>query len=484
MGKIYIIGLGPGSIDDLSLGAVEKIRDGNKNFLRTEHHPTVEYFKENKINYESFDYMYEEEEDFERLYENIADQLISLAEEEDINYFVPGNPMVAEKTVEILLTKKEECQIISGMSFIEPVLELVGRDPINGLKIVDGSVFSSLMIDINVDIIITQVYNKRIMSEIKLILGEIYGDEYELYLIHGAGIEGVEEIHKTPLYLLDRFDEIGYLTSIYLPRIEKDKKEIFDFNDLVGIMRTLRGEDGCPWDIKQDHKSLRQAAIEEAYELADAIDQDDIDNLVEELGDLLLQVIFHGQIGEDEGSFNLIDVTSGLANKLIYRHPHIFSEKKVENSQEVVYNWNQLKDSQRGNRSLAHKLASIPALPALMKSYKIQERAAEIGFDWDQIKYPMKKVLEEYGEVKELIDQGSDKSDRIEEEVGDLLLAVVNLSRFLGLNPELALNKSNNKFIKRLEFMEEKAKEKGKKLEDMSLEEMDQLWDLAKEEGI
>ncbi len=484
MAKINIIGLGPGSVDDLTMAAVKKIHDNNQNYLRTEKHPTIEYFLDKNIEFQSYDYLYEEEDDFLSLYENIANDLISRADEYgEINYFVPGNPMIAEKTVEILLEKDIETQLISGLSFIEPMMELIGKDLIDGIKILDGSVFSSLMVDINIDIIITQVYNKRIVSEIKLILSEIYGDEYIISFIHGAGIEGEEKLYHMPIYQLDRFDDIGYLTSIYIPRIKDQDRKIYDFNNLLGIMKVLRGEDGCPWDMKQDHQTLRQTVIEEAYEVVNAIDRGNIEDLVEELGDLLLQIIFHSEIGENEGEFTIIDVTSALANKLIYRHPHIFLEKKVENSKEVVYNWNKLKDSQRGVKNIKDRLANLPALTALMKAYKIQDRAAEIGFDWDDIEGPIEKILEEYEEVLELIRLTKPDKDRIEEEIGDLLMSVVNLSRFLDINPEVALNRSNNKFVYRLGFMEDKAQDMGRTLEDMDLEEMDSLWNLSKEDN-
>ena len=482
MGKIYIIGLGPGSIDALTLGAVNRIRSGRKNFLRTEKHPTVKYFIDNKIDFKSYDYIYDSEEDFLSVYENIVKELKKESQTEDeINYFVPGNPMVAEKTVELLLEDDIEVEIVSGMSFIEPMIEIVGRDPINGLKIVDGAVFDSLMVDINVDTIITQVYNRRILSEVKLILSEIYSDEHEIWLIHSAGIENEEETLKIPVFELDHTEEIGSLTSIYVPKIEKNIKNIYDFNDIMGIMRVLRGIEGCPWDIEQTHESIRQSLIEEAYEVGDAIDSKDVDNLCEELGDLLLQVIFHSQIAYEEGEFNPIDITSSLANKLILRHPHVFSQKYVENSTEVVYNWNKIKYANRDITTLTGILKDLPRLPALMLSFKVQDKAADIGFDWDDIQGPIDKVKEEFHEVMEAMDLYGKEDERVEGEVGDLLFAVVNLSRFLSVNPEVALNRTIKKFINRLEIMEVKSEEMGKKLDDLNLQELDQLWNMAKE---
>ena len=481
MGKIYVIGLGPGSIESLTLGAVERINSGDKNFLRTEKHPTIEYFIDKDISYSSYDYLYDREEDFNMVYENIVADLVNESEKyPSINYFVPGNPMVAEKTIQLLIEKNIDIEIVSGMSFIEPMIELVHRDPINGLKIVDGASFDSLMVDINSDMIITQVYNRRILSEVKIILSEIYGDEYEIYLIHSAGVRDAEKKYFIPILELDRIEEIGALTSIYIPKMEKINKKVFDFNDLLGIMRLLRSVDGCPWDIEQTHESIRQSVIEEAYEVVDAIDKQDIDGLIEELGDLLLQVLFHCQIAFDEGEFNLYEVTSTLANKLIYRHPHVFSKKSVEKSEEVVYNWNMLKYAKRNILSLTDRLKDIPKLPALMTSFKIQEKAAEVGFDWEDIKGPLEKVMEEYNEVVDAMEKFGGGAEETEGELGDLIFAVVNLSRFLDVNPEVALNRTINKFIGRLEFMEARLEGTGKKFEEMTLNEMDELWNLAK----
>ena len=483
MAKIHVIGLGPGSEDDLTLGAVNRIHNGNKNFLRTENHPTIKYFKDKDITYKSFDYLYETKDEFKDVYGTIVDSLVEEASKgEDINYFVPGNPLVAEKTVEILIERKEDIEIVTGMSFIDPLIMAVKRDPINGLKIVDGTVFDLSMIDINIDIIITQVYNKRIISEIKIMLSEIYGDDYNIFIVDSAGIKEQEKVNKIPIYLLDRFEEVGYLTSIYIPSIEKEKKDIFDFNDIIKIMKKLRGEDGCQWDIKQTHNSLRQCIVEEAYEVVDAIDNGDMDSLMEELGDVLLQIVFHSEIAFDDGEFNIIDVTTALANKLIYRHPHIFFNEKVVNSEEVVYNWDRLKDLQRGFTTIGEKLDNISSLPSLMKGLKIQQIAAKVGFDWPDMKGALDKIEEEYDEVLEVIGASVENFERQEEEIGDLLFAVVNLARFLKIDPEIAMNKANNKFINRFKFMEEKCIEQNIKLEDLTLEEMEKLWNLAKKD--
>lgn len=481
MGKIYIVGLGPGSEESLTLGAVKRIESGRKNFLRTERHPTVKYFKRHNVPYKSYDYIYENEKEFDDVYTLIVEELKKESKtEEEINYYVPGNPLVAERTVELLLEEDLDIEIVSGMSFIDPCIELVGRDPINGMKIVDGTVFNSSMVDINVDLIITQTYNQRILSEVKIILSEIYGDDYNVYLIQSAGIRNEEKKLCVPIYELDNFIEIDSLSSIYVPKIDKNTKKVFDFNDIMGIMKVLRGEEGCQWDVKQTHESIRQCLIEEAYEVVDAIDNNDIDNIIEELGDLLFQVVFHCQIAYEEGEFYPIEVTSALANKLIFRHPHVFKEKKIVNSDEVVYNWNELKYEERDVKSLIDKINTIPKLPALMTSFKVQEKAAEVGFDWDDINGPKDKVNEELKEVIEAMEDFGGGDIRVEGEIGDLLFAVVNLSRFLDINPEVALNRTIKKFVQRLRSMEEQSNELETKLENMSLAEMEVLYQEAK----
>ena len=486
MDKIYIIGLGPGDINSLTLGAIERLNSGDLNILRTEIHPTISYLQDRDISYTSYDYVYESEENFQKVYEFIVDDLIEKVKKYHIlNYFVPGNPLVAEKTVDILLSRGKnvniDVEIIPGMSFIDPILLAVGHDPINGLKIIDGLNFKGQYVDINSGNIITQVYNDRIASSVKLALSEIYGDDYKIYVVNGVGVKDEEKIYHITIYELDRIGDINHLTSIYIPKVDKINKKIYDMNDLLDIMEQLRSADGCPWDMKQTHESIRECVIEEAYEVVDAIDRDDMDNLSEELGDILLQVIFHSQIAKDEGYFNIWDVLSGICNKLILRHPHVFKQKKVENSQEVVYNWNEIKFKGRNIDGYTDRLREIPKLPSLMRSYKVQRRAADIGFDWNSIDGALEKVIEEWNEVLEALNlfKGGDVRE-VEEELGDLLFAIVNVCRFLNINPEVALNKTINKFIDRFNYMELRSKELNLDLKEMTLDEMDILWDEAK----
>ena len=245
-----------------------------------------------------------------------------------------------------------------------------------------------------------------------------------------------------------------------------------EFKKLLDIMDELRAK--CPWDSKQTYESLRYLTIEETYELSDAIIEKQYKKIPEELGDLMLHLVFYTKIGSEEGLFGITDVLKGINEKLIRRHPHIFAETKVKDEQEVRHNWEVIK-LKEGNRSV---LGGVPnSLPALVKAYRIQEKARGVGFEWETSEESWEKVNEEIQEFKTEIDK---KSERIEEEFGDLLFALVNYARMTGINPEDALEQSNKRFIRRFQFMEGKAKSEHKSLDEMTLDEMEVLWQEAK----
>ncbi len=261
----------------------------------------------------------------------------------------------------------------------------------------------------------------------------------------------------------------GILINIIEKRIEA-------FKSLLEIMDKLRAN--CPWDKKQTMESLRYLTIEETYELSEAILENDLDGIKKELGDLMLHLVFYSKIGEEKNLFNIGDVLNNINEKLIKRHPHIFSDVKVQSADEVAENWEKIKIEKEGKKSV---LQGVPKLlPPLVKAYRMQEKARGIGFDWDNKTQVWDKVIEELNELKEEINNNSDKS-KIENEFGDLLFALVNYSRFIDVNPEDALEKTNKKFIKRIQFIEEQTKADGKSLHNMTLEEMDVYWNKAKE---
>ena len=260
--------------------------------------------------------------------------------------------------------------------------------------------------------------------------------------------------------------------------INCDEKK-YSYNDLLDIMEKLRSENGCPWDKVQTHESLKKYLIEETYEVLEAIDLNDKDKLCEELGDLLLQVVFHAQIAKEKEVFSMEEIVDGISKKMVSRHRHVFGDKIANTPDDVIDIWEKEKKKEKGLTNTTQALKDIPKnLPALMRSYKVQKKAAQVGFDWDNIKDAFEKVEEEINELKNAI--SNEDRINIEEEVGDILFAIVNVSRFLKVQPEIALTGSTEKFINRFEYIETKALATKKNLEDMTLEEMDSLWDEAK----
>ncbi|HPB30447.1 MAG TPA: nucleoside triphosphate pyrophosphohydrolase [Candidatus Sumerlaeota bacterium] len=253
------------------------------------------------------------------------------------------------------------------------------------------------------------------------------------------------------------------------------------FDKLVEIMKRLLDPGGCPWDREQNHQSLKPYIIEEAYEVCDAIDAGDTDGLMEELGDVALQIVFHAELAQRQGRFDINDVLQGICDKLIRRHPHVFSDGDARTSGEVLNRWEEIKKQEKSRKK--QKPASVldgipPSMPALAFACRIQERAANVGFDWDNVADVEKKVLEEWGELGEARGQGD--PEKIEDEFGDLMFALVNLARFIGVNPEQALRKTIRKFEQRFRHIEKRAAEQERKLSDMTLAEMDVFWEEAK----
>ncbi len=261
-------------------------------------------------------------------------------------------------------------------------------------------------------------------------------------------------------------------------RLKQNSRDIWGINELLSIMEMLRSKKGCPWDRNQNHESLRQYLIEEAYEVVAAIDDGEPELMKEELGDLLLQIVFHCQIARENMIFNFADVVRGISEKLRRRHPHVFKDKIITEVSDVKLMWEDIKAAEKNNDRSKLSISVDHGLPALLKAYKLQRRAADLGFDWPSIEGAIDKAKEEFDELIEALSKGDCLA--IEEEVGDYLFSVVNMSRFLGVNPELALGKTVSKFVQRFEYVLTKVDESGCPIDQFSLEELDKYWDEAK----
>lgn len=292
---------------------------------------------------------------------------------------------------------------------------------------------------------------------------------------HPVGLHRDGAVAEARLDGLAAHEWAKYALTLYLRPLERAGRTRWPLDSLVEVMARLRAADGCPWDREQSHESLRRYMLEEAYEVVEAIDQGDPRHLCEELGDVLLQVVFHAQIAREAGRFDMNDVVNGITAKLVRRHPHVFGEAVAETAADVTRTWEAIKRSERGDQAPASVLSGVSgALPALSRALELQKRAAQVGFDWPDVEGPAEKVREELGEV---LAAGPDER---EGEVGDLLFAVVNLARKLKVDPESALTGTSARFTRRFRYVEEKLAEQGLRVTDVGLSEMDFLWDEAK----
>ncbi|MGE8081849.1 nucleoside triphosphate pyrophosphohydrolase [Peribacillus loiseleuriae] len=485
---IVIIGLGAGDLDQLPYGIYKKLKQASSCFARTVEHPVINELMNEGVSFVSFDDVYEKHDTFEKVYEEIAETLLKQASVEAVLYAVPGHPMVAEKTVQILIEKGPEygvsVKVEGGQSFLDALFLAVKIDPIEGFQLLDGTALEKDDLHINQHMIIGQVYDPFIASNVKLTLMEKLPDDHAVYLVTAAGSEA-ELVKRLPLYELDREMELSNLTSVYVPPVKEIDKQYREFSTFRQIIAQLRGPNGCPWDIKQTHESLKQYLIEETYELIDAIDKQDEDEIIAELGDVLLQVLLHAQIGEDEGMFTIEDVIEGISSKMVRRHPHVFGDIEVNGEEDVLKNWQQIKKEEKEqagstNKSLLDDVGK--SIPNLIRAHEYQKRAAKVGFDWNEVSEAWKKVKEEIIEVEAEMDQGNEAALRME--LGDLFFALVNVTRFYGIQAEEAVHVANQKFYNRFTYIEACIQNERKEFANYSLDELDRFWEEAKSKGL
>lgn len=473
--SITIVGLGPGDPELVTRRAWRVLSESREVYLRTARHPGIEALPANT--YRNFDDWYDRAADFDSLYQQIAAEIVRLGHRPDgVVYAVPGHPLVGEMTVTLILRlAKEEnipVTIVDGLSFIEPTLAALGLDALDGLQLQDAVDVARLhhpQLNPDLPAILAQVYSRTVASDVKLTLANQYPDEHPVILIHGAGTPQ-EELEHVALHELDHSPKISHLTSLYVPPLPRAGS----FERFQETIAHLRAPEGCPWDRKQTHQSLREYLIEEAYEVLEALDNDDPDALREELGDLLLQIVLHSQIAVEGGEFHMADVIEHVNSKMIARHPHVWGDVKVSGAEEVVANWDQIKREQKQNGDDRKSiLDGVPkALPALAQAYSYQARAARVGFDWERIEDVAAKLHEE---IKEL--EATDDPEERRRELGDVLFSVVNIGRWYEIDPEAALRETNRKFVRRFQYIEDHAE---RDLKELTLEEMDTLWNAAK----
>ncbi|WP_165000679.1 nucleoside triphosphate pyrophosphohydrolase [Xylanivirga thermophila] len=474
--NITIIGLGY-EVSHLTLGAVDKLSQAKCVVLRTKNHSAVPFLRKKGIDFYTLDDIYDRYDNFDEVYAAMVEYIKDLAvKNEEVVLAVPGHPLIGERLVFELLNDREvDVDIVPGITNAAQLVAAISQPSLDGYNVLSADDFDEHCINVRRPSIIFNIWNNLLAGDIKLSLLKFYPPHLMVYITYQDG-EGKLKILERKLHELDLFKEYDHTSCIYIPKVGQEAIERFDLWHLVEIVDKLRSPGGCPWDREQTHESLKQCFIEETYEVLEAIDKADDDKLVEELGDVLLQVMFHTQIAKEQGRFDIIDVTTGVCKKMIGRHPHIFGDVYVKDADEVVTNWEAIKKREKEFTTHTQVLRDIPNnLPALMRSYKVQKKAALVGFDWDDIKDAFAKIDEELDELKEAYKQG--QQNDIEAELGDILFAVVNVARFLKVQPEIALSSTVEKFINRFEYMEMHAK---RSLDEMTLDEMDELWNEAK----
>lgn len=356
MPTLTIAGLGPGHMDQLPLGTYKQMKSHPHILLRTCHHPMVEDLKAEGIAFNSFDHLYEEKDSFEAVYQGIVEEVLRRAKETDILYAVPGHPNVAEETVRLLRKRVEkqasiDLQVLPAMSFLDVIFPLIDNDPVDGFQLLDGLQLEKTPPDTNMDVIITQVYDTMVASEVKLRLMKYYDDEQLIVVVQRAGMLEKQEVHRIPLYQLDHLKDLDELTSIYIARVDRFSKIHYNMNHLLDILEKLRGSQGCPWDRQQTHESLKPYLVEESQEVLDAITNGEDQEICEEMGDLLLQVVFHSQIAKERGAFTMEDVVHGIAQKIVRRHPHVFGTQKAKTIEDVKEIWETQKAMEKEQRT-------------------------------------------------------------------------------------------------------------------------------------
>jgi tetrapyrrole methylase family protein / MazG family protein len=533
---ITILGLGPGDAGLLTRQAWDILQETDVLYLRTAVHPTVAVLPAH-LELRAFDRLYESSDAFEQIYDRIATELVAQAQAgEDIVYAVPGHPLVAEATTRRLLelarAQAIPVRIVAGLSFVEPACAALALDPLeHGLQLLDaldlipqeqrtknkeqtgnreqtrdkgqrttdgswseiqgiGPYLPALLpfpLLPTRPALICQMYNRRVASHAKLSLMERYPADHPVTLVRAAGVAGHERVWTVPLHELDHQDDLDHLTCAYMPPLAP-LADVRGPDGITYVVARLLGPGGCPWDREQTHRSLRPELLEETYEVLEALDAGDTEALAEELGDVLLSVLMHSEMGRQAGEFDLGDVYAQIAGKLIRRHPHVFGNTSVAGSDEVLRNWDTIKRAERAERGKAPRglLDNISAgLPALMAAQETVRKASKAGFDSADVRRPWAKLHEEIDELRAAADteehaDAAERARRIEEEYGDLMLAAAKLGYRLKVDAESALRAATAKFSRRFAHVERQLREQGHDLLAISTEEKEALWRQAK----
>ncbi len=440
-----IVGLGPGDASRLTAEALTVLESAAEVWLRTARHPTVAGLPWGP-RYESFDSIYDAGESFDAVYDAIVERVLELARRpEGTVYAVPGHPLFGEATVRALLDRAPAeglaVRIVPGLSFVDTAAAALGIDPLaDGLLVLDALELGGhrrLLVPER-PTIVAQVYDRRTVAHAKLALLESYPPEHPAHVVRASGA-GDASVVEVPLADLDRSDRFDHLVSLYVPPLPLTQ-DVRSFEGVRAIVAQLRApKGGCPWDLEQTHETLKRFLLEEAYEALDALDVGEPRRIAEELGDLLMQIVLHAQVAEDNGEFAIEDVFAAIGAKLVRRHPHVFSDAVVAGAGDVLRNWEVLKNEERGDAPL---LDAVPkALPALAQAQAVQSRAEKAGYDG---------ARPDVSAIEALLRKIAEDAAVTREQLGELLFAIVALARARDLDAEEALRLAIRRFRARI----------------------------------
>jgi tetrapyrrole methylase family protein/MazG family protein len=470
---ITVVGLGPGPYRALTLEAAEALQAASELYLRTAQHPTVAELPA-ALRYTAFDDLYDQAASFDALYDQIASILLERGAVADVTYAVPGHPLVGEASVRRLLERATAAgvptRVVGGMSFAEAALAARGvATGVDHVQIADALALPPIAP--TVPLLVHQVYKPAVASDLKLALLRVYPPEHEALVVRAA-TTAAEAVESVPIEALDRGVTFDHLTTVYVPPIPPDE----DFGTLTGlahIVARLRRPGGCPWDAQQTHESLKRYILEEAYEAAEAIDEQDFPALCDELGDVMLQVVLQSELADEHGAFDLVDVLHAVCAKLVRRHPHVFGSTVVADAREVELNWEEIKRRERGGDGPPPSLLDgLPRHhPALTTAQAIQKRVLGAGLAPTDRAELLAAVQAALGELAHTHDPAAHDAS-----LGDALFALAHVARLDGIDAEEALRQANRRFTARLRELEAMDRAAGRVPGDASSESRRQLW--------
>ena len=417
--------------------------------LRTDISDAAQILKRAGVKYTSLDYVYDKAQDFDELDTLLADEVIKSAGKNDVAYIVPGSAVTGDGSVKEIVQAYENVEIIAGQAPEYAMLcALSEADASCGYSVVPAACVNDGNINPRLPLIVTAIDNELLLGDTKILLSDEYGDEHIIFL--GSG----DKYKKLKLYECDREKDVNHNTMIYVP--PKTAQSRYDSYELSKVFMKLRSPEGCPWDRKQDHVSLKRYLLEECAEVLDAIDGGDMAELMDELGDVLLQVLFHATIAQERGDFDMRDVTDNLVRKLIKRHPHVFADAVAQNPEQVLKQWDEIKHEEKEDKSHTAKLKSVPkSMTALMRAQKILSRAAKSGLmpgEENDIEAVWIKIEEQLDAIN-----NNGIKEAAKEDIGFILLNFANIMRLMGDEGELVLQAAANEFISRFEAIEAKS---------------------------